>query len=129
MVCPPFFERAPSIINKPDGSVLFECICNANPEPTVKWFLKDKELAGDRFVSKVKKQVGKYLCTLTIKSPNQQDQGIYKVVATNPQGTHSVSQNYMLTCTANEVKTVPTPWITRDDYAKHGPSIVHRKCF
>lgn len=40
----PFFDNKPSIINKPDGSVLFECMCNANPEPTVKWYLKDKEL-------------------------------------------------------------------------------------
>lgn len=36
----PFFEKAPSIINKPDGSVLFECMCNANPEPTIQWFFK-----------------------------------------------------------------------------------------
>lgn len=31
----PFFEKPPSIINKPDGSVLFECMCNGNPEPKV----------------------------------------------------------------------------------------------
>ena len=37
------------------------------------------------------------------KNPGQQDQGIYKVVATNPQGTHSVQQNYVMKCTANEV--------------------------
>uniref|UniRef100_A0AAF5Q3K1 Uncharacterized protein n=1 Tax=Wuchereria bancrofti TaxID=6293 RepID=A0AAF5Q3K1_WUCBA len=36
----PFFDKAPSIINKPDGSVLFECMCNANPEPTMQWFFK-----------------------------------------------------------------------------------------
>lgn len=40
MSLPPFFDKAPSIINKPDGTVLFECMCNANPEPTVKWFFK-----------------------------------------------------------------------------------------
>jgi len=39
----------------------------------------------------------------SFENPSQQDQGIYKVVATNPQGSHSVEQNYMLKCTANEV--------------------------
>lgn len=63
----PFFDKAPSIINRPDGSVLFECMCNGNPEPTVKWYLKDKELTGDRYVFKVKKQVGKYICTMIMK--------------------------------------------------------------
>lgn len=67
MVLGPFFDKEPSIINRPDGSVLFECMCNANPEPTVKWFHKDKELSGDRYVIKSKKQVGKYICTLIIK--------------------------------------------------------------
>jgi hypothetical protein len=27
----PFFEKPPSLLNKPDGSVLFECMCNSNP--------------------------------------------------------------------------------------------------
>ena len=63
----PCFDNKPSIVNKPDGSVLFECMCKANPEPTVKWYHKDQELSGDRFIQKVKKQVGKYMCTLIIK--------------------------------------------------------------
>jgi hypothetical protein len=88
----PFFDAPPSIINRPDGSVLFECMCNGTPEPSVQWFLKDKELNGDRFVKKVKKQVGKYVCTLIVKNPTQADQGIYKAVATNPHGTHKVEQ-------------------------------------
>lgn len=67
MVLGPFFDKAPSIINKPDGSVLFECMCNANPEPTVQWFHKEKELSSDRYVMKIKKQVGKYICTLIVK--------------------------------------------------------------
>ena len=130
----PIFDKAPSIIFQPNGfqnkqfciklkfsSVLFECLCNANPQPTVKWILKhpsgERELTGDRYVSKVKKQVGKYSCTLIVKAseikcspchlllqnPNQQDQGIYKVVATNPQGTCSVEQNFTLKCTAKDV--------------------------
>uniref|UniRef100_A0A7E4ZUS3 IGc2 domain-containing protein n=1 Tax=Panagrellus redivivus TaxID=6233 RepID=A0A7E4ZUS3_PANRE len=103
MVLGPFFDKPPSIINRPDGSVLFECMCNANPEPKVQWFLKDKELVGDRYVTKVKKQVGKYICTLIMKNPSQADQGIYKVVATNAHGTHFVEQNYTAVCTANEV--------------------------
>jgi len=49
-------------------SVLFECICNANPEPTIKWLFKDQELVpGDRYLIKTKKQVGKYACTMVIK--------------------------------------------------------------
>ncbi|VDN53149.1 unnamed protein product [Dracunculus medinensis] len=99
----PFFDKAPSIINKPDGSVLFECTCNANPEPTVKWYFKDKELTGDRYIMKVKKTVGKYACTMTMKNPTLQDQGIYKITATNKNGNHSVEQNYVMSCTANEV--------------------------
>lgn len=63
----PFFEKPPSILNRPDGSVLFECMCNANPEPTVEWFHKDKKLSGDKYVFKVKKQVGKYMCTMIVK--------------------------------------------------------------
>lgn len=62
MVCPPFFDKAPSIINKvtklidytyvlcmqfviknyflqPDGSVLFECMLNGNPQPEVNYCL------------------------------------------------------------------------------------------
>jgi hypothetical protein len=53
------------------SSILFECLCNANPQPTVKWILKDpkgdRELTGDKYVSKVKKQVGKYAVTLIVK--------------------------------------------------------------
>ncbi|KAH7723921.1 Immunoglobulin I-set domain containing protein [Aphelenchoides avenae] len=71
----PFFEKPPSILNRPDGSVLFECMCNANPEPTVEWFHKDKKLSGDKYVFKVKKQVGKYMCTMIVKNPTQADQG------------------------------------------------------
>lgn len=64
----PFIEQAPSILNRPDGSVLFECMVSANPEPEVKWFFKDKELPnGDRYIIKKKKMVGKYACTLQIK--------------------------------------------------------------
>ncbi|VDM28926.1 unnamed protein product [Toxocara canis] len=104
----PFFEKAPSIINKPDGTVLFECMCNSNPEPTVKWFfkmifLKDKELSGDRYTFKVKKMVGKYACTMTMKNPTLQDQGVYKAVATNKNGSHSVEQTYVKVCTGDEV--------------------------
>uniref|UniRef100_A0A914E0V3 Immunoglobulin I-set domain-containing protein n=1 Tax=Acrobeloides nanus TaxID=290746 RepID=A0A914E0V3_9BILA len=99
----PFFDNKPSIINKPDGSVLFECMCNSNPEPTVKWYLKDKELVGDRYVTKIKKQVGKYICTLIIKDPTQADQGVIKVEATNEKGKHHVEQNYTKVTVANEV--------------------------
>uniref|UniRef100_A0AC35FRD1 Ig-like domain-containing protein n=1 Tax=Panagrolaimus sp. PS1159 TaxID=55785 RepID=A0AC35FRD1_9BILA len=103
MVLGPFFDNKPSLINKPDGSVLMECLLNANPEPKVQWFFKDQELTGDRFVSKIKKQVGKWVCTLIIKNPTQADQGAYKVVATNAHGTHSVEQFYSAKQTANEV--------------------------
>lgn len=67
MVLGPFFDKPPSIINKPDGSVMFECICSANPEPKIIWFHRENELSGDRYVMKQKKQVGKYICTLIIK--------------------------------------------------------------
>ncbi|VDP20077.1 unnamed protein product [Soboliphyme baturini] len=64
----PFIEQPPSILNKPDGSVLFECMVSANPEPEVKWYFKDKELTtGDKYIVKKKKMVGKYACTLQVK--------------------------------------------------------------
>ncbi len=87
-------------------------------KPEVKWYFKDKELTGDRHVSKVKKMVGKFACTLIIKvnytmlhyckyanlqNPTLADQGIYKVVATNKNGTHSVEQGYVGACTADQV--------------------------
>ncbi|TMS35401.1 hypothetical protein L596_002812 [Steinernema carpocapsae] len=103
MVLAPFFDKAPSLLQKPDGSVLFECMCNANPEPSVKWFFKDKELNDDRHVTKVKKMVGKYTCCMIMKNPTLADQGIYKVVATNSHGNHSVEQGYVHTCTSNEI--------------------------
>uniref|UniRef100_A0A914DCJ3 Ig-like domain-containing protein n=1 Tax=Acrobeloides nanus TaxID=290746 RepID=A0A914DCJ3_9BILA len=99
----PYFDNKPSIINKPDGSVLFECMVNASPEPTVKWYLKDKELVGDRYVPKIKKQVGKYICTLIIKNPTQADQGVIKVEATNESGKHAVEQNYSVKTTGKEI--------------------------
>ena len=90
-------------MNKPDGSVLFECMVSANPEPDVKWFFKDKELQGDRYIIKKKKMVGKYACTLQIKGPSLADQGVYKIVATNPRGKHEKEQTYSMCQTANEV--------------------------
>ncbi len=64
----PYIEKVPSILNKPDGSVvLFECMIQANPAPEVVWYFKDQPLQGDRYVQKVKKMVGKYACTLQIK--------------------------------------------------------------
>lgn len=38
----PYIEKAPSILFKPDGSLLMECMVNAKPEPDVKWFFKGK---------------------------------------------------------------------------------------
>uniref|UniRef100_A0A914WUF3 Ig-like domain-containing protein n=1 Tax=Plectus sambesii TaxID=2011161 RepID=A0A914WUF3_9BILA len=97
MSCPPMFDCAPSMLHKPDGSVLFECMCMSNPEPEVKWFFKDKQLTGDRYVTRVKKTCGKYTCTLIVKNPTNADQGKYKVVATNKNGTHEVEQGYVNT--------------------------------
>ncbi|GMT15000.1 hypothetical protein PFISCL1PPCAC_6297 [Pristionchus fissidentatus] len=99
----PFFEKAPSLVNQPDGSVLFECLCNANPQPTIQWFFKDKPVNDDRHVCKIKKMVGKWTVTMVIKNPTQADQGIYKVTATNDRGTHSVEQAYAAVCTANQI--------------------------
>ncbi|KHJ48578.1 immunoglobulin I-set domain protein [Trichuris suis] len=100
----PFIEQTPSILNKPDGSVLFECMVSANPEPEVKWFFKDQELTNsDRYTIKKRKMVGKYACTLQIKQPQNSDQGIYKVVATNSRGKAEKEQSYVMLCTADSM--------------------------
>lgn len=52
----PFFDGKPSLINRPDGSVLFECLLNGTPQPSVAVWFKDKECSGDRYTTKVKKQ-------------------------------------------------------------------------
>ena len=53
------------------SSVLLELLCNGNPQPEMKWILRtpkgDRELFGDGYVHKMKKQVGKYVCTMIIK--------------------------------------------------------------
>ncbi|KHJ78687.1 immunoglobulin I-set domain protein [Oesophagostomum dentatum] len=64
---PPFFDAPPSLLRKPDGSVLFECICSGSPQPKIQWFFKDKELNDDRHVQKVKKSVGKWTVTMIMK--------------------------------------------------------------
>lgn len=103
----PWIEKAPSIINQADGSVLLELLCNGNPQPEVKWILRtpkgDRELVGDGYAHKMKKQVGKYVCTMIIKKPKPDDQGTIKIVATNEHGTHSVEQNFMLKCTGKDI--------------------------
>ena len=52
-------------------SVMFELLCNGNPQPEVKWILispkGERELNGEGYVNKMKKQVGKYVCNLIIK--------------------------------------------------------------
>uniref|UniRef100_A0AC35TSN2 I-set domain-containing protein n=1 Tax=Rhabditophanes sp. KR3021 TaxID=114890 RepID=A0AC35TSN2_9BILA len=76
MVCPPFFEKAPSVAARPDGTVLFECLCNANPEPKITWKFKGNEITPDnRICMKIKKIVGKWAVTMTLKNPTQADQG------------------------------------------------------
>lgn len=118
----PHFERAPGLINKPDGSVLFECILVGNPQPEVTWFFKGQQLTNDdRHKMLVKKAVGKYTVTMTIKvsltttktlidryssysqNPQQSDQGIYKIVAKNKKGETDCEQNYIMICTADQV--------------------------
>ncbi|KRX59157.1 Olfactomedin-like protein 2A, partial [Trichinella sp. T9] len=106
----PYIEQAPSILNKPDGSVLFECMVSANPDPEVKWYFKDQELTNnDRYVIKKRKMVGKYACTLQIKNPNNSDQGIYKVVATNSRGKAEKEQTYVMLCTGDSIKDKNAP--------------------
>ncbi|KJH44514.1 hypothetical protein DICVIV_09470 [Dictyocaulus viviparus] len=141
----PFFDAPPSLLRKPDGSVLFECICNGNPQPTIQWFVycsflfserfsivktygvdqsprdatlirschdtpmmmikffKDQELKDARHEQRIKKSVGKWTVQMIMKNPTQEDQGVYKVVATNQAGTHSVQQDYIHICTADEI--------------------------
>ncbi|GMR36859.1 hypothetical protein PMAYCL1PPCAC_07054 [Pristionchus mayeri] len=99
----PFFDKAPSLVTLPDGSVLFECLCNANPQPTIQWFFKDKPINDDRHVCKIKKTVGKWTVTMTLKNPSQSDQGVYRVTATNDRGNHSVEQQYVHVMTGKEI--------------------------
>ena len=54
------------------------------PEPEVKWFRDDKELAPSFKVKMVK---AKEVVTLTISGVTEKMSGVYKVVATNKVGT------------------------------------------
>ncbi|EYC13175.1 hypothetical protein Y032_0044g1012 [Ancylostoma ceylanicum] len=63
----PFFDAPPSLLRKPDGSVLFECICSGSPQPTIQWFFKDQELKDARHEQKIKKSVGKWTVTMIMK--------------------------------------------------------------
>lgn len=129
----PFFEKPPSLLNKPDGSVLFECMCNANPPPVCirKYYIIESNnwrmLYG---ISKINRWVAiviyrkwrrwsantrahsysrfeliKVIKTKanSLQNPTLADQGIYKVVATNKNGSHSVEQGYVGACTADQV--------------------------
>ncbi|VDO08868.1 unnamed protein product [Haemonchus placei] len=97
-----------------ENKIFTDIICSINrsinrkPHPTLlcfptSRFFKDQELKNDRFVQKIKRSVGKWAVTLIMKNPTQDDQGVYKVVATNSAGSHSVEQQYVHSQTANEI--------------------------
>ena len=68
MGVPPFVEKEPSIMNRPDGSVQFECIVSGTPQPMVMWEFKGEKIEDDdRHTMKMKKMVGKFSCILLIK--------------------------------------------------------------
>ncbi len=57
---------------------------NGIPKPTVKWFFNDQEIKNS---PKTKLESKQNLHTLTIPKAELTDEGIYKCIATNPNGT------------------------------------------
>jgi len=57
---------------------------NGIPKPTVKWFFNDQEIKNS---PKTKIESKQNLHTLTIPKAELTDEGIYKCIATNPDGT------------------------------------------
>ncbi|CAF5056201.1 unnamed protein product, partial [Rotaria magnacalcarata] len=57
---------------------------NGIPKPTVKWFFNDQEIKN---TPKAKIESKQNMHTLTISKAELTDQGVYKCIATNPDGT------------------------------------------
>ncbi|KFM79606.1 Twitchin, partial [Stegodyphus mimosarum] len=91
----PVFKKKPAIRQEEDGDrLLFECIIEANPTPTISWFRDEKPVAAQgRFKIKCDRKGDDYHCALVIDDVEEEDGGKYKVTATNNLGESSATIN------------------------------------
>lgn len=84
----PTFSKKPSIKQEDDGKrLLFECIIQADPKPTIAWIHGGKPVIDSpRHKQYVDKDGHSYLATLEIRNVTVEDAGKYKVTAKNELG-------------------------------------------
>ncbi|XP_026819249.1 muscle M-line assembly protein unc-89-like [Rhopalosiphum maidis] len=84
----PTFSKKPSIKQEDDGKrLLFECIIQADPKPSIAWIHGGKPVIDSpRHKQYVDKDGHSYLATLEIRNVTVEDAGKYKVTAKNELG-------------------------------------------
>ncbi|KAG8189414.1 hypothetical protein JTE90_020228 [Oedothorax gibbosus] len=98
-------ERAPSFVQKPnlrqdeeEDIIYFECIVVACPKPEFVWYFDNnlvKETA--KLLPKVREfSSNRFLVSLQLNEPEDEDSGLYKIVVTNKLGdcTGSIKANF-----------------------------------
>lgn len=98
-VKPPHFPQQPVARQNEDGSLELETIFEAAPQPDIKWFFQDKEIAnGGRFNARLEnKGPDAFSAILQIKELADSDAGAYKCTLTNPSGKGNANFNLKLT--------------------------------
>ncbi|XP_054708137.1 disorganized muscle protein 1-like [Uloborus diversus] len=91
----PVFKKKPAIRQEEDGErLLFECVIEANPVPTISWFRDEKPVTEtDRIKLKCDRKGNESHCALVIDDVDEDDGGKYKVTAKNKLGESSATIN------------------------------------
>ncbi|KAL1129847.1 hypothetical protein AAG570_012791, partial [Ranatra chinensis] len=92
----PTFTERPVIRQSEDGSdITIECRLVGDPKPTITWYHGEERVkeTGRRIISVELDQKLYYLARLDIKSVENEDAGMYKVVAKNKTGTATATVN------------------------------------
>ncbi|CAF4368595.1 unnamed protein product, partial [Didymodactylos carnosus] len=82
------------------SNVILQVETNGIPKPTVKWYFNDQELKN---TPKTKTETKGNVHTLTLNKVDLPDDGIYKAVATNPDGTVE-TKAHVSVCTKPKVE-------------------------
>lgn len=82
---PPKFEKLLIDILAPEGDkIVFDCILTGDPQPTIKWFLNNKEIYENERIKFVQTPDG--AVKLIIENVSIDDKGVYTVKASNGSG-------------------------------------------